>query len=79
MQCVESGGTRAVRTREPTCRQQGASSRSMITHDEAAEKTRGFELNFVCQARILVARPPPLRRYCLRLSVNCARKKELCV
>ena len=51
----------------------------MTLHDEAAEKTRGIELNFVCQARILVARPLPLRRYRMRLSENCARTKQLCV
>ena len=50
----------------------------MTTHDEAAERTRGIESNFVCQALVLVAQPPPLRRYRLRLSVNCARKNELC-
>ena len=51
----------------------------MTTHDEAAEKTRGIESKIVRQARILVARPPPLRRYRMRLSENCARKDELCV
>ena len=51
----------------------------MTLHDEAAEKTRGIESKIVRQARILVARPPPLRRYRMRLSVNCARKDELCV
>ena len=77
--CEKSGGTRAVCARGPTCRQRGASGRSMTTHDEAAEKTRGIESNFVCQALVLVAQPPPLRPHRMRLSDNCARKKELCV
>ena len=50
----------------------------MTTHDEAAEKSRGIESNFVRQALVLVAQPPPLRRYRMRLSENCARKDELC-
>ena len=77
--CVESGGTRAVCARGPTCRQRGASSQSMTTHDEAAEKIRGIESKVVRQASILVARPPPLHPYRMRLSENCARKDERCV
>ena len=76
--CEKSGGTRAVCARGPTCRQRGASSRSMTTHDEAAEKSRAIESKVVRQALVLVAQPPPLRRYRMRLSENCARKDELC-
>ena len=55
MECVESGGTRAVRARGPTCRQRSASSRSMAVQDQAAEKTGRFRSKFICQAPILVA------------------------
>ena len=55
MQCVEGGGTRAVRARGPTCRQRSASSRSMAVQDQAAEKTGRFRSKFICQAPILVA------------------------
>ena len=74
----EWGDACRVCARGPTCRQRGASSRSMTTHDEAAEKFRAIESKVVRQALVLVAQPPPLRRYRMRLSENCARKDELC-
>ena len=56
MECMESGGTRAVYARGLTYRQRGAGSRSMAIHDEDAEKTGRFRSKFICQATILVAR-----------------------
>ena len=48
----------------------------MTLHDEAAEKTRGIESKIVRHALVLVAQPPPLRRYRMGLSENCARTDD---